>query len=87
MDILQRQLNETTALIERTTEQFQKRHGKPIPGDNVWLAHRSAERDALVKLIATMQQQPARACQGAGSPATGSVPITIDTTSYQSRVS
>ena len=83
---LHRQLNETTALIERTTEQFQKRHGKPIPGDNVWLAQRSAERDALVKLIATMQQQPARACQGAGSPASGPVPITIDTTSHRKRV-
>jgi len=83
---LHRQLNETTALIERTTEQFQKRHGKPIPGANVWLAQRSAERDALVKLIATMQQHPVRACQGAGSPASGPVPITIDTTSHRKRV-
>jgi hypothetical protein len=87
LDTLQRQLSETTALIERTTEQFQMRHGKPMPGDNVWLAQRTAERNALVKLIATMQQHPARACQGAGSPTTGPVSITIDTTSYQSRVS
>jgi hypothetical protein len=61
LDTLQRQLNETTALIERTTEQFQMRHGKPMPDDNVWLAQRTAERNALVKLIATMQQHPARA--------------------------
>jgi hypothetical protein len=87
LDTLQRQLNETTALIERTTEQVQKRHGKPMPDDNVWLAQRIAERSALVKLIATMQQHPARACQGAGSPATGPVPITIDTISHRSRVS
>jgi hypothetical protein len=87
LDTLQRQLNETTALIERTTEQFQKRHGKPMPDDNVWLAQRTAERNALVKLIATMQQHPARACQGAGSPTTGTDPIPIDTTSYRNRVS
>jgi len=87
LDTLQRQLNETTALIERTTEQFQKRHGKPMPDDNVWLAQRIAERTRWSNFIATMQQQPARACQGAGSPATGPVPITIDTTSHRSRVS
>jgi Phage integrase family len=87
LDTLQRQLDETSALIERTTEQFQKRHGKPMPDDNVWLAQRTAERNALVKLIATMQQHPARACQGAGSSATGSVSIPIDTTSYRNRVS
>ncbi len=87
LETLQRQLDETNALIERTTEQFQLRHGKPMPDDNVWLAQRTAERDALVKLVATMQQHPARACQGAGSPTSGAVPITIDTTSYRKRVS
>jgi integrase len=84
---LQRQLDETNALIDRTIEQFEKRHGKPMPNDNIWLVQRTAERDALVKLIATMQQHPARACQGAGSPTSGPVPITIDTTSHRKRVS
>jgi hypothetical protein len=87
LDTLQRLLHETAELIERTTEQFQKRRAKPMPDHNVWLAQRTAERTALVKLIATIQQHPAQACQGAGSATTGPVSITTDTTSYQSRVS
>jgi hypothetical protein len=87
LDTLQRQLDETIALIERTTEQFQQRHGRSMPDDNIWLAQRAAERDALVKLIATMGENPTRACQGAGSPTSGPVPITIDTTSHRKRVS
>jgi integrase len=87
LDTLQRQLDETNALIDRSTEQFEKRHGKPMPDDNVWLVQRTAERDALVKLTATMQQHPARACQGAGSQTSGPVAITIDTTSHRKRVS
>jgi hypothetical protein len=87
LETLQRQLDETNALIDRTTEQFHQRHGKPMPDDNVWLIQRTAERNALVKLIATMRQHPARACQGAGSPTCGPVPITIDTSSHRKRVS
>jgi integrase len=87
LDTLQRQLDETNALIDRTTKQFHQRHGKPMPDDNVWLIQRTAERNALVKLIATMRQHPVRACQGAGSPTSGPVPITIDTTSHRKRVS
>ena len=87
LETLQRQLDETNALIDRTTEQFHQRHGKPMPDDNVWLIRRTAERNALVKLIATMRQHPARACQGAGSPTSGPVPITIDTSSHRKRVS
>lgn len=87
MNTLQRQLDETKGLINRTTEQFEKRHGKPMPNDNVWLLQRTAERDALVKLITTMQEMPARACQGAGSPTSAPVAVTIDTTSYRKRVS
>jgi hypothetical protein len=64
-----------------------QRQLKPMPNDNVWLAQRIAERNALVKLIATMQQHPTRACQGAGSPTSGPVSITIDTTSHRNRVS
>ena len=83
LDTLQRQLDETRALIDRNTEQFENRHGKPMPDDNVWLAQRTAERDALVKLIATMQQHPTPACQGAGSSTSGPVPITIDTSRHR----
>ena len=68
LDTLQRQLDETNALIDRTTEQFQQRHGKPMPDDNVWLTQRTAERDALVKLIATMQTTPRTGLPGRGKP-------------------
>jgi integrase len=73
LNTLNQQLTQTTALIERTTAQFQDRHGKPMPDDNVWLTHRTAERDALLRLLATMQATPGRAVQGAGTP-TGPTP-------------
>ncbi|MDH6128750.1 hypothetical protein P3T39_005735 [Kitasatospora sp. GP82] len=56
------------ALISRTTEQFQQRHVRPMPDDNVWMIQRSAERDALVRLLDAMRGSADRACQGAGSP-------------------
>lgn len=79
---LQRQLTETTALIERTATQFHSRHGRPMPADNVWLQQRGAERDALVKLLATMQSRPGRAVQGAGSPS-GPTSVSIDLTRHR----
>ncbi|MFI6440070.1 hypothetical protein [Streptomyces sp. NPDC050759] len=33
----ERQLAETSALIDRFTAAFQERHGRPMPEDNVWL--------------------------------------------------
>jgi hypothetical protein len=75
--VLQRQLGETAELIERTTAQFLERHGHPMPDGNVWLVEREAERDALARLLATMQASPGRAIQGAGSPSSP-VPVSID---------
>jgi hypothetical protein len=75
--VLQRQVEQTTQLIERTTARFLERHGRPMPDGNVWLVEREAERDALARLLATMQASPGRAVQGAGSP-TSPVPVTID---------
>ncbi|MEV4360053.1 hypothetical protein ACWEPL_49695 [Nonomuraea sp. NPDC004186] len=83
IDSLQRQLAETNELIERTTAAFEVRHGVPMPADNVWLGQRSAERDALVKLLAAMAAAPGRAVQGASAPTGGPVPITIDTTRHR----
>jgi hypothetical protein len=74
---LQRQLEQTTALIKRTTAQFLDRHGHPLPDGNVWLAQREAERDALTRLLAAMRASPGRAVQGAGSPSSP-VPVSID---------
>jgi hypothetical protein len=79
---LQRQLEETSALIERTSAQFHHRHGHPMPADNVWLIQREAECDALVKLLTAMQASPGRAVQGAGSAGT-SVPVSIDLTRHR----
>ena len=80
--VLHRQLEETTQLIERTTARFLERHGRPMPDDNVWLVEREAERDALARLIATMQASPGRAVQGAGSPSSP-VPVSIDLTRHR----
>jgi hypothetical protein len=74
---LQRQLEQTTALIERTAAQFRDRHGQPMPAGNVWLVQREAERDALARLLAAMEASPGRAVQGAGSPSSP-VPVSID---------
>ena len=80
--VLQRQLEETTELIERTTARFLDRHGRPMPDGNVWLVEREAERDALARLLATMQASPGRAVQGAGSPSSP-VPVSIDLTRHR----
>ncbi|MEU2114007.1 hypothetical protein [Streptomyces sp. NPDC019507] len=79
-EALERQLTETTALIDRSTTAFQERHGRPMPEDNVWLLQRRAEHAALEKLLDTIGSQPGRAVQGAGcgtAPA-GPVPISLD---------
>ncbi|MER5916594.1 tyrosine-type recombinase/integrase [Streptomyces sp. NPDC001982] len=83
LETLRRQLDETEALIQRQAGAFQARHGRPMPEDNVWLVQRTDERDALVKLLASMQESPGRPCQGAGSPTAGPTPITIDTARHR----
>jgi hypothetical protein len=83
---LQRQLADTKALIDRARKDFQQRHGRPMPGDNVWLAQRQAEHDALARVLAAMDNAPERAVQGAGCPSAppaGPVPVTIDTRSHE----
>lgn len=79
---LERQLADTKALIDRATGDFRERHGRPMPGDNVWLSQRQAEHDALARVLAAMDNAPDRAVQGAGCPSAppdGPVPVTIDT--------
>jgi hypothetical protein len=53
-----------------------------MPADNVWLTQRTAERDALLRLLATLQATGGRAVQGAGVP-TGPTPVAIDLTRHQ----
>ena len=81
----ERQLAGTATLIEQARTDFRQRHGRPMPADNVWLAQRQAEHDALTRVLAAMQAAPGRAVQGAGcgtAPA-GPVPVTIDTTAHR----
>ena len=80
--VLQRQLEQTTLLIERTAAQFLERHGRPMPDGNVWRVEREAERDALARLLSSMQASPGRAVQGAGSPSSP-VPVSIDLTRHR----
>jgi hypothetical protein len=63
---LERQQTETEQLITRTTAAFQQRHSRAMPDDNVWLAQRRAEQQALARLLEAMQSSPGRAVQGAG---------------------
>ncbi len=82
---LERQLADTAALIDRARTDFQQRHGRPMPEDNVWLAQRQAEHAALTRVLAAMQAAPGRAVQGAGcgtAPA-GPVPLTLDPASHR----
>lgn len=79
---LERQLADTTKLIDRSRADFEERHGRPMPADNVWLAQRQAEHDALARVLDAMDSSPDRAVQGAGCPSAppaGPVPVTIDT--------
>jgi integrase len=80
--VLQRQLEQTTLLIERTAAQFLERHGRPMPDGNVWRVEREAERGALARLLSSMQASPGRAVQGAGSPSSP-VPVSIDLTRHR----
>jgi hypothetical protein len=53
-----------------------------MPDGNVWLVEREAERDALARLLSSMQASPRRAVQGAGSPSSP-VPVSIDLTRHR----
>lgn len=77
---LQRQLDETEQLIERSVTAFEQRHGRAMPEDNVWLSQRRAEHAALTQLLTVMPDASGRAVQGGGCGAapTGPVPLDLD---------
>jgi integrase len=85
LDALARQLADTENLIERATTAFQERHGRPMPEDNVWLAQRRAERDALTRLLTALRSTPGRAVQGAGcgTATAGPVPLTLEVSRHR----
>jgi integrase len=74
---LERQLIETEHLITRTTTAFQQRHSRAMPDDNVWLAQRRAEQQALARLLQAMQSSPGRAVQGAGCGTRPAGPVAL----------
>ncbi|MFD7846800.1 tyrosine-type recombinase/integrase [Nocardia sp. NPDC059764] len=82
-DTLRRQLGETKDLIQRQRDQFQARHGQPMPDGNVWLTQRTAELGALERLLAAMQENLGRSCQGAGSSTAGPTPLSLDLTRHR----
>ncbi|MFF3228887.1 tyrosine-type recombinase/integrase [Nocardia suismassiliense] len=76
-DVLQHQLDDTTALIDRTTTEFASRHRRPMPDDNVWLAQRRAEQQALTRLLDTLPTEPGQAIQGHGCPTAVTEPVPL----------
>ena len=88
-DVLQRQLRETTNLIDRATTEFEQRHGHPMPVDNVWLIRRRAEHSALTKLLVALDDVPDSAAHGATPlchrASTGPIPLTLDLTVHRRR--
>ena len=78
----QRQLRETEELIARTTAEFQQRHGRPMPEDNVWLAQRRAEHarpdPGSWPPWPTTPAARSRAAAAARPPTAGPVPLTLE---------
>lgn len=85
--VLQRQLRDTAELIDRATTEFEQRHGRPMPEDNVWLTQRRGEYAALTRLLDALDAAPDAATHGVTPdcrrPATGSVPLTLDLTRHR----
>lgn len=86
-DVLQRQLRETADLIGRATTEFEQRHDRPMPEDNVWLIRRRAEHHALNQLLAALDLTPASAAHGAPTEChrrnAGPVALTLDLTRHR----
>ncbi|MEU8268916.1 tyrosine-type recombinase/integrase [Sphaerisporangium sp. NPDC049002] len=72
-DELARQLAQTEELVARRQAQFTARYGQPMEEDNVWLAGRLSETQALRKVLITLDQigvrdgGKLRAVRGAGA--------------------
>ncbi|MCV7131226.1 tyrosine-type recombinase/integrase, partial [Mycolicibacterium vanbaalenii] len=88
-DVLERQLRETSDLIDWTTTEFENRHSRPMPEDNVWLIRRHAEHHALTKLLDALNHAPDSATHGATTkchrPSAGPVPVPLDLTRHRRR--
>ena len=68
------QLQRTGRLIETRQAAFTARTGAPISEDNVWLAGRQTEQDALRNIITELEKEPGaapgpKAVRGAGTTA------------------
>jgi integrase len=96
LDEPRRQRDATLNLITVRKDQHLTRTGRPVTDDNVWLAGRLAELDALDRVIASVTEKPVtEAVQGAGinarlaARAVGQprqpLPIAIDTSRMRHR--
>ena len=85
--VLQRQLLDTAELIDRAVTEFEQRHGRPMPEDNVWLTQRRAEHAVLTRLLDALDAAPDAATYGATPDcrrtAAEPVPLTLDLTRHR----
>lgn len=76
-DELTRQLHDTEQLIAGRQHAFTARFGTAMPEDNVWLTGRGHERDALQRVLISLDEiklRPGAAIRGAGRPDSGTDP-------------
>ena len=68
LDEHQRQLSGLLQIVDARREQFQRKTGREMPEDNVWLRERRKERRALQSIIAALDAtaQTDQAVRGAG---------------------
>ena len=68
LDEHQRQLSGLLQIVDARREQFQRKTGREMPEDNVWLRERRKERRALESIIAALDAaaQTDQAVRGAG---------------------
>jgi hypothetical protein len=70
-DELERQLVQTTHLIDQRYAVFEDRYGTAMPADNVWFVGRCREQAALQKVLIALDDvkvRPGAAVRGAGTP-------------------
>ncbi len=67
---LTRQRDATAALIDVRKTTFEQRYDAPMPEDNIWLTGRRQERDALDRVLISLDQvklRPGAAVRGTGN--------------------
>ena len=63
----QDQQRRTLRLIEVRQDAFTRRHGQPMPEENIWLRERRRELDSLHAIIDALTAAPDQSALGAGA--------------------